>query len=143
MYNNFIKPDIAGLEKSTNRGKNKRESILNVLNNLESGVFDGAYLNHSDKPSESEESIAERTKLGRQRFDEIANKEKIITFELFKKYFGYLSPSDMYKALNETTGSKENKDQINTIENRLINLMEVLQITLQMIEKKLKTETAC
>ena len=58
MYNNFIKPDIAGLEKSTNRGKNKRESILNVLNNLESGVFDGAYLNHSDKSSESEENIA-------------------------------------------------------------------------------------
>ena len=59
----------------------------------------------------------------------------MITFELFEKYFVYLSPSDMYKALNETTCSEENEDQINTIENRLTNLMEVLQVTLQMIEK--------
>ena len=60
----------------------------------------------------------------------------MITFELFEKYFVYLSPSDMYKALNETTCSEENEDQINTIENRLTNLMEALQVTLQMIEKK-------
>ena len=52
-----------------------------------------------------------------------------------KNVFVYLSPSDMYKALNEPAGSEENKDQINTIENRLTNLMEVLQVTLKMIEK--------
>ena len=49
-----------------------------------------------------EESIAERVKLRRQRSAEIAKKEKKIGLELFGRYFGYLSPSDMYKALNET-----------------------------------------
>ena len=35
--------------------------------------------------------------------------------KLFRKYFEYLSRSDMYKNLNETTGSEENKAQVNTI----------------------------
>ena len=52
--------------------------------------------------SESEESIVERTKSRRQRSDEIANKEKMIDPKLLKKYFEYLSPSDMHKKLNKT-----------------------------------------
>ena len=84
-------------------------------------------------------SIAERTKLS---FDEIAIKEKMISLELFNKYFGYSNPSDMYIALNETTGSKENKAQVNMIENRFANLMEVLKNNPTDDTKKLKTETA-
>ena len=38
--------------------------------------------------------------------------------KFFGKYFGYSSASDMYKALNETSGLEENKAQGNTIENR-------------------------
>ena len=48
-------------------GENKRNNILNVLENLESVVFNGVYLHYKNKPSESElkseESFAERTKL--------------------------------------------------------------------------------
>ena len=33
----------------------------------------------------------------------------------------------MYKALNETKNSEENKRQVNTIENKLANLIEVLK----------------
>ena len=69
------------------------------------------------------EFIAERTKLRRQRYDEIANKEKMIDLESFRKYFGYLSPSDMYKNLNKTIDSKENKAQINAIKDKLSNLI--------------------
>ena len=36
---------------------------------------------------------------------------------MVEKYFGYSSLSDMYKALNETTGSEGNKTQVSTIEN--------------------------
>ena len=36
---------------------------------------------------------------------------------MVEKYFGYSSLSDMYTALNETTGSEENKTQVSTIEN--------------------------
>ena len=84
-------------------------------------------------------SIVERTKLS---FDEIAIKEKMISLELCNKYFGYSNPSDMYIDLNETTGSKENKAQVNTMENRFANLMEVLKNNPTDDTKKLKTETA-
>ena len=54
--------DIIALEKTKGKEKERRNNVLNVLKNLVS-VFTGVYLNYSDKPSESEESIAERTKL--------------------------------------------------------------------------------
>ena len=108
--------------KSTSRGKDKRSNILSTLSNVEWVVFGGLYFDYHEKPeSKSEESIAERTKLRKQRFDEIAEKGKMISFKLFEKYFGYWNPSDMYEALNETAGSKENKVQVNMIENRLAN----------------------
>ena len=90
-------------------------------------VFTGFYLNYSDKSSKSEESIAERTKLIRQRSDEIAEKENMIDPELFREYFEYSSPSDMYKNLNKTIGSEENKDQVNAIKDKLVNLMEAVK----------------
>ena len=65
-----------------------------LLKNLES-VFTGVYINYPDKPSESEESIAERTKLKKQRPDEIPKKENLIDSKLFREYFEYLSPSDV------------------------------------------------
>ena len=46
---------------------------------------------------------------------------------MFEKYFGYSSPSNMHRTLNVTRSSKENKAQVNTTENRLANLMEVLK----------------
>ena len=113
-------------KETTSRSKNKRNDILNVLNNLES-VFTGVYLHYDNKPLKSVESIAERRKLRRHGFDEIAKKEKMISSEVFEKYFGYLSPSDMYKALSETKATEENKTWANTMEKRLTNLMEVLK----------------
>ena len=114
LYSDLITPDIIELEKTKGKDKEKRCNILKVLKNLKS-VFTGVYLHYYDKPSESEESIVERTKLRRQRSDEIANKEKMINPEFLKKYFEYLSPSDMHKKLNETIGSEENRAQVNAI----------------------------
>ena len=48
----------------------------------------------------------------------------MIDTKLFREYFEYLNPSDMYKNLNKTTGLEENRAQVNTIKNRLANLME-------------------
>ena len=48
----------------------------------------------------------------------------MIDTKLFREYFEYLNPSDMYKNSNKTTGLEENKAQVNTIKNRLANLME-------------------
>ena len=71
--------------------------------------------------------MAERTKLKRQRFDEITNKEKKIDPESFREYFEYSSPSDMYKNLSETIDSEKNETQVNAIKNNLANLMELIK----------------
>ena len=110
----MITTDITALEKSKSKDNDRRKNILNVLRNLESS-FTGVYLNYSNKPSESEKNVAERTKLRRQRSDEIAGKENIIDPELFREYFEYLSPCVMYNNMNKTTGSEENKAQVHAI----------------------------
>ena len=108
------------------KDKNNKYKILDVLKNLKS-IFTGLYFHYKDVPLESEESIAERTKLRRQRSDEISNKEKIIDPESFRKYFEYLSPKDMYKNLNEIIDPEENKAQVNAIRDKLANLMEAVK----------------
>ena len=65
LFNSLIKPDVDTLKKSSSKCKIKRQNILNVPSNIKLSASDGAYLNYSNKPSESEESIAERTKLRR------------------------------------------------------------------------------
>ena len=49
----------------------------------------------------------------------------------------------MYKALNETKNLEENKAQVNTIENRLTNLMKKIKRTPTSDTKKLKAEIIC
>ena len=50
---------------------------------------------------------------------------------MFERYFDYSNPSYIYKALNKTrkqeNNSQENKAQVNIIENRLANSIEVLK----------------
>ena len=45
---------------------------------------------------------------------------------MFERYFDYSNPSYIYKALNKTR-KQENKAQVNIIENRLANSIEVLK----------------
>ena len=54
----------------------------------------------------------------------MAKKEKMIDLKLFREYFEYLSPTDMYKNLNKTAGSEENKAPVDTIKDRFPYLME-------------------
>ena len=55
----------------------------------------------------TEESIAERTKLRRDRVAEIKREEENINNLVFKYYFSkYQNPSDMYKKLRKTKGKK-------------------------------------
>ena len=124
LYFNLITPDITKLKNAKGKGKNKRNNILNVLEKLES-VFNGNYFHYKDESSKSEsksesEDTAEITKLKRQRFYEIANKEKKIDPESLREYFEYSSPSDMYKNLIETIDSEENEAQVNAIKNNLV-----------------------
>ena len=81
------------MKQSTSKSKNKRNNILNVLNNLNL-VFTGVNLHNDDKPSELEENIAARTNWKRKRFDEIAINKKIDIWIAWKKFC--LSESEWY-----------------------------------------------
>ena len=84
-YSYFITPGINELKKAKGKSINKRNKILDILENLES-VFTGAYLHYNDAPSESEENIAKRIESIKGRLNEIEKKkkERDINNELFK-----------------------------------------------------------
>ena len=65
-------------------------------------------LEQEPKPKES---VGERTILRKQRLNEIAKNEKKINIQLFRKYFKYSSPVDMYKNLNKSVNTERNKIQ--------------------------------
>ena len=88
--------------------------------------------------SAAERNITKRAELRRQRFDKIATKEKKISVELFERYFGYLSPRYMYKSLNETKNSEENKVLVNIIENNLTNLIKEIKSNPKSDTKRIK-----
>ena len=62
-----------------------------------------------------EENIAERTKLRRQRFNEIANEEQDTNNVLFKEYFKSQRPSNMLKELDETKNTETNQIEVDFI----------------------------
>ena len=64
-------------KKTKGKGKDKKNNILNVLNNLES-VFTGTYLLYKVVPKEAmlERSIEERTKLKRGRWMKLKGKNR-------------------------------------------------------------------
>ena len=66
----------------------------------------------------------------------MAKKEKMIDLKLFREYFEYLSPTDMYKNLNKTAGSEENKAPVDTIKDRFPYLMEEFKRIPQVMQKK-------
>ena len=113
------------LEKPKGSGKDKRNNILTILNNIGTSIFGDVYFHYSDKSTEpkpeSEESIAKRIQLRKQlrklRLNETTKKENKINSELFERYFGYSNPSYMYEALNKTKKLEENKALVNIIEN--------------------------
>ena len=78
---------------------------------------------------EYEESIAERTKLIKQRLDEIKRKEQNINNELFKHYFNYQSPSKMYNTLSDTKNTEKHNIQVNLIKSGLIDLQKDIENT--------------
>ena len=64
------------------------------------------------KETQTEECIAGRTKLRRERIAEIKREEENINNLAFQYYFSkYQNPNDMYKKLRETK-AKRNEDQV-------------------------------
>ena len=69
-----------------------------------------------------EESIAERTKLRRQKLNITAKKKKNIGNDLFNKYLNYPSPDIMIKRLKDV-GDEKNKNMVKSI-NKTLNKMK-------------------
>ena len=68
----MIEPKVIKLTRAkSSRGKN----ILNIYNNIELSIFDGAYLHYFDRPVITKESIAKSAESRKQRLD-IINKKK-------------------------------------------------------------------
>ena len=78
LYNDLMKSDVDALKHVKGKGKIKRDNILNILNNVESSLFEGVYYHYKDVPKEAqyERSIAERAKLRIQRLDEVKKEKK-------------------------------------------------------------------
>ena len=70
-----------------------------------------------------------RTKLRRQGLDKIKEKEQNIKNELFKKYFNYESPSNMYNILSNTKNTEKHNTLVNLIKISLIDLKKDIQNT--------------
>ena len=73
------------------------------------------YYKNVPKETEFERSIAEGSKLRREKIAEIEREEKNIGNELFKEHFtNYQIPSDMHKKLCKTESIK-NENQVHLI----------------------------
>ena len=126
MYNELIQKEIDALEREKS-DEIKKYNILDILNNVGS-IFTGAYFHYKNVPKETTfaRTIAERTKLRRERSDEIERKEQNINNELFKAYFtDYQSPSDIYKKLSETKGAVS-EVQVDSIKKVLGKLQRII-----------------
>ena len=101
-----------------------REKIFKKLVNKEIIKID------SDQSGiEYEESIAERTKLRRQRLDKIKGKEENVNNKLSKKYFNYQSPRKMYNTLSDTKNTEKHDTQVHLIKSDLIHLQKDIENT--------------
>ena len=77
MYEESIQEEIKVLTKEKSNSI-KKYNILNILENVGSIFTADTYLHYKELPKETdfERSIAERTKLSRQRLDEVKKKKK-------------------------------------------------------------------
>ena len=90
-----------------------------------------------------EKSIAERTKLRRQKDKEfiknIENKPKTINYNLFKDYLKLESPTDLTKQLFRVKNKNKNNELVNVIESGWIDLKNEIK-KMSKREKKSKNQ---
>ena len=73
----MIKAGVDVLKQVKGKGRNKRNNILNILNNIELSLFEVLYYHYKDLSKKTRQSkIAEGAKLRRQWLDEVKKREK-------------------------------------------------------------------
>ena len=115
------------LNKPTDKCNEKIYLQTKTLFNSNKQIFKklfnkGIIRNDSDQLHiKHEENISERTKLRRHILDKIKEKEHNIHSELFKKYFNYESPNNMYNILSNTKNKKNHNALVNLTKSSLFD----------------------
>ena len=87
------------------------EEILHYDKNAQGFFWLASEVDKKKSEPKNEESIAERTKLRRERIAEIERKVKNINNKLFDYYFGCSNPSNMCNRLINVTGETKKPDR--------------------------------
>ena len=119
----MIEPKVIKItKKKSSRGKN----ILNIYNNIELSIFDGAYLHYFDRPVITKEGIAKSAESRKQRLDIINKKKENINNKLFNHYFSYLNPSIILSRLRDASNER-NKDLVKSINKQLTKMKYIVK----------------
>ena len=86
LYSDLIIPDIAQLEKSNSKSKDRKANILNVLKNLES-VFTGVFFIMTMCLNQNQKKPLRKEQNYKDKDLKKLLKKKTIRPELFKRYF--------------------------------------------------------
>ena len=89
-------------------------------------IFGGYYYHYFDQLKITEESIAKRVQLRRQRLNTIKEKEKNINNELLNHYFSYLNPIIMLRRLRDASDQR-NKDLVKSINQTLTKMKNIVE----------------
>ena len=123
--------------------KNKYNQEINSLDTKNKEKFDHKKLRLSgyqylseqeqEKPEEQKETKTDRDKFGKY----IAKKETDINEELFRKYFGFRKPSDIFNSLIDTNDIERNNKLVGLINSVLKDFKEEIN---KMSEQERKIE---
>ena len=82
------------------------EKILDYNKNAQNLFYHASKVDKRKSKPKFKKSIAERAKLGRQKFDIVKKKKETINNELFSYYFNYLNPVIMFEGLRDASDEK-------------------------------------
>ena len=85
---------------------------------------------------ELEESIAERTKMRRERFDEIIRSEKDINMKLSQRHFDVQRPSLILKSLYSIDDKETNNDLLDMVSSSLTDLKLISELCFRIKKNK-------
>ena len=118
--------------------KGREKTIEGFKNGVFPFCYDRGHEERMEFEEEEEEKEQKETKTDIDEFSKyITGKETDINKELFKRYFGFQKPSDIFKALNNINDIEKNNKLVSMISSELKDLKEDI-IKMSKQERKIK-----